>query len=346
MTTNDNADPRLEKLERWIAGLPGPPVDRLLPASSDASFRRYFRVHREGNTQIAMDAPPEREALDAWLHVARILAATGVHVPPVIAVDAEQGFVLIGDLGKQHYLEALGEGADPEPLYEAAIDALVQMQSGGAALASELPAYDRAMLSREMELFTEWFIGRHLGLAPVAAQRRTIAEAFEWLCDEALVQPVVLVHRDYHSRNLLVRADGNPGIVDFQDAVRGPVTYDLVSLLKDCYLVWPARRLNGWLDRYRERAAAAGIDVGVDRAQFLHWFDTMGLQRHIKVLGIFARLWHRDGKPGYLADLPRVLDYTIAVTSALPELAAFDEYLRGEVVPAFAAVGRRAGRPR
>jgi len=346
MTTDENADPRLQRLERWIAGLPGPPVDRLLPASSDASFRRYFRVHRGGSTQIAMDAPPEREALDAWLRVARILAATGVHVPPVIAVDAEQGFVLIGDLGKQHFLEALGEGADPEPLYEAAIDALVQIQSGGAALASELPAYERALLLREMELFTEWFVGRHLGLAPAATQRRTIAEAFDWLCDEALAQPVVLVHRDYHSRNLLVRADGNPGIIDFQDAVRGPVTYDVVSLLKDCYIVWPARRLNGWLDRYRERAAAAGIDVGVDRAQFLHWFDTMGLQRHVKVLGIFARLWHRDGKPGYLADLPRVLDYTIAVTSALPELAAFDEYLRGEVVPAFAAEARRAGRPR
>jgi len=346
MTTDENADLRLQRLERWIAGLPGPPVDRLLPASSDASFRRYFRVHRGGSTQIAMDAPPEREALDAWLRVARILAATGVHVPPVIAVDAEQGFVLIGDLGKQHYLEALGEGADPEPLYEAAIAALVQMQSGGAALASELPAYDRALLLREMELFTEWFVGRHLGLAPAATQRRTIAEAFDWLCDEALAQPVVLVHRDYHSRNLLVRADGNPGIIDFQDAVRGPVTYDLVSLLKDCYIVWPARRLNGWLDRYRERAAAAGIDVGVDRAQFLHWFDTMGLQRHVKVLGIFARLWHRDGKPGYLSDLPRVLDYTIAVTSALPALAAFDEYLRGEVVPAFAAAARRAGRPR
>jgi hypothetical protein len=346
MTTNENADPRLQRLERWIAGLPGPPVDRLLPASSDASFRRYFRVHRAGMTQIAMDAPPEREALDAWLRVARILAATGVQVPPVIAVDAEQGFVLIGDLGKQHYLEALGEGADPEPLYEAAIDALVQMQSGGAALASELPAYDHALLLREMELFTEWFVGRHLALAPGAAQRRTITEAFDWLCEVALAQPVVLVHRDYHSRNLLVRADGNPGIVDFQDAVRGPVTYDLVSLLKDCYIVWPVRRLNSWLDRYRERAAAAGIDVGMDRAQFLHWFDTMGLQRHIKVLGIFARLWHRDGKPGYLADLPRVLDYTLAVTSALPALAAFDEYLRGEVVPAFAAAARRAGWPR
>jgi aminoglycoside/choline kinase family phosphotransferase len=346
MTTDENADPRLQRLERWIAGLPGPPVERLLPASSDASFRRYFRVHREGSTQIAMDAPPEHEALDAWLRVARILAAAGVHVPPVIAVDAEQGFVLIGDLGKQQYLEALGAGADPDPLYEAAIDALVQMQAGGTVLASELPEYDRALLSREMELFTEWFVGRHLGLVPAATRRHAIAEAFDWLCDEALAQPVVLVHRDYHSRNLLVRADGNPGVVDFQDAVRGPVTYDLVSLLKDCYIVWPARRLNGWLDRFRERAAAAGIDVGVDRAQFVHWFDAMGLQRHIKVLGIFARLWHRDGKAGYLADLPRVLEYTLAVTSAMPALAAFDDYLRGEVVPAFAAASRRTGRLR
>lgn len=346
MTTNDNADPRLEKLERWIAGLPGPPVERLLPASADASFRRYFRVHRNGETQIAMDAPPEREALDAWLRVARILAATGVHVPTVIAVDAEQGFVLMGDLGRKHYLEALGAGADPDPLYNDAIHALVQMQSGGAEQAAELPAYDRTLLLREMELFPEWFVGRHLGLAPAAAARRTIAEAFGWLCEQALAQPAVLVHRDYHSRNLLVRADGNPGIVDFQDAVRGPVSYDLVSLLKDCYVVWPARRLTGWLDRYRERAAAAGIDAGADRAQFLHWFDTMGLQRHIKVLGIFARLWHRDGKSGYLADLPRVLDYTLAVTGAMPALADFDAWLRADVVPAFAAASRRAGKQR
>jgi len=346
MNTNDNADPRLQRLERWIAGLPGPPVERIQPASADASFRRYFRVHRDGTTQIAMDAPPERESLDAWLQVARILAATGVHVPPVIAVDAEQGFVLIGDLGRQHYLEAIGEGADPGPLYEAAVDALVRLQSAGTPLAAELPAYDRAMLTKEMELFNEWFLGRHLGLAPDAAARRTIAAAFDWLCEQALAQPVVLVHRDYHSRNLLVRPEGNPGIVDFQDAVRGPVTYDLVSLLKDCYVVWPARRFNAWLDRYRERAAAAGIGVGADRGQFLQWHDAMGLQRHIKVLGIFARLWHRDGKSGYLADLPRVLDYSLAVTGAMPALAQFDAYLRAEVVPAFAAASRRTGKAR
>ncbi len=346
MTSNDNADPRLQSLERWIAGLPGPPVERIAPASADASFRRYFRVHRGGGTQIAMDAPPQHESLEGWLRVARILAATGVHVPPVLAVDAEQGFVLVGDLGRQHYLEALGGGADPEPLYADAIDALVRLQSGDAASAAELPPYDYELLQRELALFPEWFVARHLGLAPDAAERRAIGDASEWLCQQALLQPVVLVHRDYHSRNLMLRPEGNPGIVDFQDAVRGPVSYDLVSLLKDCYIVWPRQQLLGWLDRYRARAAAAGIDVGTDREEFLQWFERMGLQRHLKVLGIFARLWHRDGKPDYLADLPRVLDYTLEVTATLPELAAFDSFLRRRVVPAFTAATRRGGAQR
>ncbi|HEY8265627.1 MAG TPA: phosphotransferase [Steroidobacteraceae bacterium] len=346
MTTNDNADPRLQKLERWIAGLPGPPVERMLPASADASFRRYFRVHRGDGTQIAMDAPPERESLDAWLRVVRILAATGVHVPPVIAVDAEQGFVLIGDLGRHHYLEALGQGADPEPLYADAIDALVRMQSGDASSVAELPPYDRELLMRELELFPEWFLSRHLALAPDDGERAVISAAFDWLCDEALAQPVVLVHRDYHSRNLLVNAERNPGIVDFQDAVQGPISYDLVSLLKDCYVVWPKKRLLAWLDRYREKAVAAGLAVGRDRAEFLRGFDRMGLQRHLKVLGIFSRLWHRDGKSGYLGDLPRVLDYTLEVTAATPELADFDAYLRRQVVPAFMNASRRAGHSR
>ncbi|HEY5559335.1 MAG TPA: phosphotransferase [Steroidobacteraceae bacterium] len=346
MTSNDNADPRLRSLERWIAGLPGPPVERIAPASADASFRRYFRIHRGDGTQIAMDAPPEHESLDAWLRIARILAATGVHVPPVLAVDAEQGFVLTGDLGRQHYLEALGGGADPEPLYAAAIDALVRMQAGGAASAAELPPYDRELLMRELVLFPEWFVARHLGLSPDAAERRVMAAAFDWLCDQALAQPEVLVHRDYHSRNLLVRPEGNPGIVDFQDAVRGPISYDLVSLLKDCYIAWPRQRLLAWLDLYRAKAAAAGLDAGRDRDEFLQWFDRMGLQRHLKVLGIFARLWHRDGKSGYLADLPRVLEYTLEATATEPGLAEFDAFLRKRIVPAFATVARRAGIPR
>jgi N-acetylmuramate 1-kinase len=346
MTTNDNADPRLQRLEHWIAGLPGPPLARVAPASADASFRRYFRVHRGDATQVAMDAPPERERLDDWLRVSRILAASGAHVPAVIAADAEQGFVLMEDLGRQHYLEAIGNGADPEPLYADAIDALVRMQSGSAQSASELPAYDRDQLMRELSLFGEWFTARHLGLTLDDESRRVIGDAFEWLCDEALAQPVVLVHRDYHSRNLMVRPEGNPGIVDFQDAVRGPVTYDLVSLLKDCYVVWPRKRMLAWLDRYRARATEAGIDVGATREAFLLWFDRMGLQRHLKVLGIFSRLWHRDGKPGYLADLPRVLDYALEVTASTRELAAFDAFLRRQVVPAFAGVSRRAGHAR
>jgi aminoglycoside/choline kinase family phosphotransferase len=346
MRTNDSADPRLQRLEHWIAGLPGPQVERIVPASADASFRRYFRVHRGDCTQIAMDSPPERESLDPWLRAARILAAAGVHVPAVIAVDAEQGFVLIGDLGRHHYLEALAAGADPEPLYADAIDALVCMQSADPAEVAGLPPYDRDLLYREMSLFGEWFTARHLGLSLGDEERRVVEDAYEWLCDQALAQPVVLVHRDYHSRNLLVRPEGNPGVVDFQDAVRGPVSYDLVSLLKDCYIVWPRAQMHAWLDRYREKAAAAGIDAGAGREQFVSWFDRMGLQRHIKVLGIFCRLWHRDGKPGYLADLPRVLDYTLEATSSMPELAAFDAFLRKRVVPAFAAVSRRAGAAR
>jgi aminoglycoside/choline kinase family phosphotransferase len=225
-------------------------------------------------------------------------------------------------------------------------DRAIAIRNVSAAEAAELPVYDRDLLMRELELFPEWFLARHLSLSPDADERAAIAAAFDWLCDEALAQPVVLVHRDYHSRNLLVRPADNPGIVDFQDAVRGPVTYDLVSLLKDCYVVWPRKRLLGWLDRYRAGAQAAGIDVGSDREEFLRWFDRMGLQRHLKVLGIFARLWLRDGKPGYLGDLPRVLDYTLDVTAVLPELAQFDRFLRRQVVPAFTAAARRGNHAR
>jgi len=342
MTSNPNADPRLRSLEHWLAGLPGPPVRGITPASVDASFRRYFRIRRDGETQIAMDAPPEHEDVDAYLRVARLLAATGVNVPPVLAADKALGFVLIGDLGSLQYLDALSEGADPEPLYADAIDALLRLQAAGTKPASVLPAYDRERLRREMELFLEWFLARHLGLATEAGERRAIDAAFDWLCDQALAQPVVLVHRDYHSRNLMVCPGRNPGILDFQDAVRGPISYDLVSLLKDCYIVWPRARLQGWLDRYRAGAARIGLDVGESRDEFLRWFDRMGLQRHIKVLGIFARLWYRDGKPAYLADLPRVLDYTLEATGAEPELSEFDEFLRRRVVPAFAAAARHA----
>ncbi|MFZ2508683.1 MAG: phosphotransferase [Steroidobacteraceae bacterium] len=345
MTTNPTADERLRRLERWLDGLPGQPLLRITPASSDASFRRYFRVHRNGGTQIAMDAPPQRENIDAYLRVARLLATTGVNVPEIVAVDAQQGFVLISDLGNLQYLEALARGADPEPLYADAIEAMLCMQADGTAGAIDLPSYDHDLLRQEMDLFPEWFVGRHLGLSPDAEDWRAMDATFEWLCEKALAQPVVLVHRDFHSRNLMVCPGRNPGILDFQDAVRGPISYDLVSLLKDCYIVWPRARITAWLERYRQGALRRGLDAGRDREQFLSWFDCMGLQRHIKVLGIFARLWYRDGKPGFLADLPRVLDYTLAVTGADPALAAFDDFLRVKIVPAFAVAARRAGMP-
>jgi len=345
MTSIPNADPRLRSLERWLASLPGPPVLRVTPASVDASFRRYFRVHRDGGTQIAMDAPPQHENLDSYLAISRLLAGAGVHVPPVLAVDAAQGFLLIGDLGSLQYLDALSNGADPEPLYADAIDALLRLQADGTARARGLPDYDRESLRREMELFPEWFLARHLDLEPDAALRRTIDRVFEWLCERALAQPVVLVHRDFHSRNLMVCPGANPGVLDFQDAVRGPISYDLVSLLKDCYIVWPRARQLAWLDRYRSGAVRLGLDAGRTRDEFLGWFDHMGLQRHLKVLGIFARLWHRDRKPGYLADLPRVLGYALEVTAAEPALAAFDDFLRLRVKPALAAAAQSARDP-
>lgn len=316
---------------------------RVTPASVDASFRRYFRVHRDGGTQIAMDAPPERESIDSYLKNSQLLATTGIHVPQVLAVDAKQGFVLVSDLGGLQYLEALNRGADPEPLYADAIDALLRLQAQGTGKAGALPRYDDKELRREMDLFPEWFIGRHLGLEPGADERCAIGSAFDWLCEAALAQPVVLVHRDYHSRNLMVCPGHNPGILDFQDAIQGPISYDLVSLLKDCYIVWPHARVSRWIDRYRRGAERLGLDAGSDRVQFERWFDHIGLQRHIKVLGIFARLWYRDGKPGFLADLPRVLDYALAVTAAEPALARFDEFLRRRVVPAFAVAARRSG---
>jgi len=340
MTADIPTDPRLSALETWLAGLLGSAPERVAPASADASFRRYFRVWHEGSTAIAMDAPPGREDLGPYVEVARILAAAGVHVPRVLAEDRAQGFLLLTDLGSRQYLDALRDGEDPRGLYADAIDALVRMQS--CADLKGLPDYDAASLHREMALFPEWFVGRHLGIEVTVQLRRLFEASFAVLAQAALAQPVVLVHRDYHSRNLMVCAGNNPGVLDFQDAVRGPVTYDLVSLLKDCYITWPRQRVMAWLDLYRERAASAGIDVGGDRGAFIGAFDRMGLQRHIKVLGIFARLWYRDGKPGYLHDLPRVLDYTLEAVAGVDELSPFEQFLRERVLPAFADAQSRA----
>ncbi|HUO96346.1 MAG TPA: phosphotransferase [Steroidobacteraceae bacterium] len=335
-------DPRLALLARWLEhdlDLAG--VD-VAPASADASFRRYFRVRHGARTLIAMDAPPGREDLGPFVAVARALRALGVTVPQILEEDRAQGFLLMTDLGSTHYLAAFAAGADVERLYRDATTALLRIQTHGLAAAATLPAYDAAVLDRELQLFPEWLLGRHLGTPPAAAEQALIGRVSARLAASAREQPQVFVHRDYHSRNLMVLPAGNPGILDFQDALRGALTYDLVSLFKDCYIVWPRPRVLGWVEDFRRRALAEGIAIPGSGADFVRWFDLMGLQRHLKVLGIFARLWYRDGKSAYLRDLPTVLDYVLETTSAYAELAEFDAFLRAAVVPGFAAAQQRA----
>ncbi len=340
----DASDSRLAALTEWVVETLGFADSRIEPASADASFRRYFRVTRGADTYIVMDAPPDKENVAPFVGVARMLAAMGLNVPIVLARDEARGFLLLSDLGSRQYLDELKAERGVDRLYADALAALVTMQmSDPAAAASTLPTYDRALLLREMELFPEWFLGRHLGVTVGEAERALLDRLFDALARAALAQPTAFVHRDYHSRNLLLCAQDNPGILDFQDAVYGPVTYDAVSLLKDCYIAWPPARVTMWLRDYRERLLRAGFDLPGDDARFVRWFDLMGLQRHIKVLGIFARLYYRDGKPGYLKDLPRVLDYVRAAAGAYPETAEFAEFLRKRVEPAFGAAQLRVG---
>ncbi|MBS0394129.1 MAG: phosphotransferase [Proteobacteria bacterium] len=336
------ADARLSLLTRWLVHDLGLADVAVAPASADASFRRYFRVRSGAQTLIAMDAPPERESLGPFVEVARALATLGVTVPQILEEDRARGLLLMSDLGDTHYLAALKAGADPAPLYRDAAAALLVIQARGLEAAAVRPAYDRAALDREVQLFPEWFLARHLGAAPAPAEQALIDRTSRALAASAHEQPQVFVHRDYHSRNLMVLDAGNPGILDFQDAMRGALTYDLVSLYKDCYIVWPRARVLDWVADYRRRALAAGLAIPGDAADFVRWFDWMGLQRHLKVLGIFARLWYRDGKRGYLHDLPTVLAYVLETTGAYGELAEFDAFLRQAVVPGFAAAQARA----
>jgi aminoglycoside/choline kinase family phosphotransferase len=331
-------DVRLEQLHRWLERLFGGNDFQLTPASADASFRRYFRVTRGERTWIAMDAPPGKEDMGPYITIATMLADIGVNAPRVMERNPEEGFLLNSDLGSRTYLMDLDAGADPEPLYADAIDALVRIQSRGDAHARRLPPYDDALLRREMGLFPEWFCGRHLGLELPGDDAAALAGVLDVLSAEALKQPRVFVHRDYHSRNLMVtdaaRHGANPGILDFQDAVYGPVTYDLVSLLRDCYVAWPLSQLHAWIARFRLGAQDSGVGVGASEGEFLRWFDLMGVQRHLKAIGIFARLWHRDGKPGYLNDIPRTLNYVREVSGAYRELHFLRMLIDQRILPA------------
>ena len=310
MSDHTHSDPRLTLLTLWLNSLPAPAliISSLRPASSDASFRRYFRVDAaDGGSFIVMDAPPPQENVQPFIDVANLFAATSVTVPTIIAQDVAQGFLLLTDLGSTTYLSVLNNDT-AHKLYLDAIDALVLLQSQSKP--GVLPDYDRALLHRELMLFPDWYLSKHLGATLTDTQTAELNKVFDILLANNLAQPQVYVHRDYHSRNLMVLERGNPGILDFQDAVYGPLTYDLVSLLRDAYVEWDEEMVLDWAIRYWERARRAGLPVNPDIDAFYRDFEFMGLQRHLKVLGIFARLYHRDGKDAYLKDLPLVMAYT------------------------------------
>jgi len=308
-------DPRLAALTAWLA-------DRLAgftlaPASADASFRRYFRVFHANGTLIAMDAPPPQEDCRPFVQVAGLLHAAGLNAPQVLAADVERGFLLLSDLGSHTYLEALTQD-NADALMADAIAALVRWQA--ASRPGVLPVYDAALLGRELDLFADWYVGRHLGLALTPVQSAAWQAMRGLLIDRTVSQAPVFVHRDYMPRNLMPGPDG-PGVLDFQDAVYGPVSYDISSLLRDAFLSWPDERAGRWLGDYWQRARAAGIAVPASREQFGTDCDFMGTQRHLKVLGIFARLNYRDGKPRYLAETPRFVGYIESAAARTPQLA-------------------------
>ena len=320
MPTSNSTDLRLIQLKQWLDTLAEPVLapDSLRAASADASFRRYFRVDGPGNTTyIVMDAPPPQEDVRPFIHVAQLFGQTGVSVPQILAQDVAQGFLLLSDLGNTTYLNQLNADTAHQ-LYLDAIDSLVLLQVHSQP--GVLPEYDRALLSRELQLFPEWYIAKHLGADLTTTQQADLDKVFEVLLANNLAQPQVYVHRDYHSRNLMVLSKGNPGILDFQDAVYGPITYDLVSLLRDAYIQWDEEMVLDWAIRYWERARRAGLPVNPDIDAFYRDFEFMGVQRHLKVLGIFARLYHRDGKDGYLKDLPLVMEYTRKAAARYREL--------------------------
>ena len=309
-------DPRLEQLKVWLNDNKITYKD-IAPASADASFRRYFRITDADKTFIVMDAPPEKEDCKPFVDIAKLLFEVGLNVPQILQQDLEQGFLLLSDLGNTVFLDKLNNNTVDE-MYAAAMKPLLLMQKNKKP---NLPAYDETLLRNELNLFSDWYLEKQLKIVVSAEQKEVLENVFEILIKNALEQPQVCVHRDYHSRNLMVneKDPDAPGVIDFQDAVIGAVTYDLVSLLKDCYINWPREKIEIWVKYFHAEAESLGIINNVSFEQFLRWFDLMGLQRHLKVAGIFSRLKHRDGKTGYLKDIPRTMDYVFDVLERYPE---------------------------
>ena len=342
---------RAADLEQWfIALMPrldtGALQGSLRPVSGDASFRRYFRGVTADGTWILVDAPPERENSKPFVAVAALLAAGGVAVPKVLAADIDRGFMCLEDFGDTVLWTPL-DAARRDPttvpsantLYQLAFDELLRIQR---CAANTLAPYDDALLLREMRLFSEWFCGGLMQHTLSGGEQAMLEDVYAFLSHAAQQQPQVFVHRDYHSRNLMYRPGQCPGVIDFQDAVRGAVTYDLVSLLKDCYIEWPRAQVNAWVLDYAAQAQRAGILGDVQASEFLRAFDLMGAQRHIKVLGIFSRLWLRDGKRGYLRDIPLTMRYLVSVLPEHPQLAAFARWLEQQILPQLDAALARA----
>jgi len=326
-------DVRLQHLKVWLdeqlatlfaaQGWGAVPPATLTAASSDASFRRYFRWEGDGRSFVVMDAPPPQENCKPFVDIAFLLAKSGINVPKIYAEDLERGFLLLNDLGNKTYLDVI-DSENADDLFKDALQALLAFQQ--LPMDAPLPSYDVALLRRELELFPEWYVKRELGIEFDPAQQMLWQQVSDKLIDSALAQPKVLVHRDYMPRNLML-SEPNPGVLDFQDAVYGPVTYDVTCLFKDAFLSWPEERVLGWLADYWQQAAALGIPVQPDFEDFLRASDLMGVQRHLKVIGIFARICHRDGKPRYLGDVPRFFAYIEAVVARRPELVELDVLL-------------------
>lgn len=317
-------DLRLEQLKVWLNEKKIAYQD-IAPASADASFRRYFRITDSDKTFIVMDAPPEKEDCKPFVDIAKLLLKYGVNAPEVLQQDLEQGFLLLSDLGNTVLLSKLNNMSVDE-MYVSAMQSILQMQK---IKTPNLPAYDETLLRNELDLFPQWYLEKQLKIVVMPAQKKVLEELFDVLIKNALEQPQVFVHRDYHSRNLMVNEKNPeaPGVIDFQDAVMGAITYDLVSLIKDCYIDWPREKVESWVNDFYTKALSDGIIKDVTFEDFLRWFDLMGLQRHLKVAGIFSRLKHRDGKTGYLKDIPRTMDYIMDVASRYPEFKPLQSLL-------------------
>lgn len=311
------SDSRLEAIKNWLTSELKFENFTIEVASADASFRRYFRLFCDGKSWIIMDAPPDKEDCQSFIYIARLIESAGVQAPHIFNVNEAQGFMLLSDLGCTAYLDKLNnESADR--LYSDAIQSIVKMQT----IVADIPPYDKKLLQFEMSLFSDWYIGRHLGLTLDETQAEIISDTFSLLTESALQQATVFVHRDYHSRNLMVCDNNNPGVIDFQDAVNGSPTYDLVSLIKDCYIAWPRKKQLHWIDQFLQLSP-----IETERQLFIKQLDFMGMQRHLKAIGIFARLNYRDDKPGYLKDIPRTLAYVVDVCQRYPELKKFASLL-------------------